>query len=332
MTASVDLRKISTRGPGPKAKSALAEPAHAGWLSDFTWTDGVIEVRKTGVRLRIDLNLVHEVIYWAMYLLVLGAAMMLARLQRKPALAIWYAPDRPRPWYLLHGAALWGGMRAARGPAQANAAFYFDDTTRGAAPAAGELRVFNARCTDISKSHVAKVFAEVFGYPLLLDPQRSVGEIVQKAEKNGVHNGRVVQAPLPPKAGYVYQRLVDTADAQGMAHDLRTPCVAGRPVLVWEKIKPAGQRFAIHNERAVLRDPAEVFSEGELELIAVFIDRMGLDWGGLDILRDRHGGRIYIVDVNKTDLGPVIALSWADKIRSMNRLSRALSGLIQPDK
>lgn len=315
------------RTPRPSADST-----HGGWLSDFTWTDGVIEVRKTGVRLRIDLNLVHEVVYWAMYLLVLGAAMMLARLQRKPALAIWYAPDRPRPWYLLHGAALWGGMRAARSPAQANAAFYFDDTTRGAAPAAGELRVFNGRCTDISKSHVAKVFAEVFGYPLLLDPQRSVGEIVQKAEKNGVHNGRVVQAPLPPKAGYVYQRLVDTADAQGMAHDLRTPCVAGRPVLVWEKIKPAGQRFAIHNKRAVLRDPAEVFSQSELETITVFIDRMGLDWGGLDILRDRHDGRIYIVDVNKTDLGPVIALSWADKIRSMNRLSRALSGLLQPGK
>jgi hypothetical protein len=54
---------------------------------------------------------------------------------------------------------------------------------------------------------------------------------------------------------------------------------------------------------------------------------MGLDWGGLDILRDRDG-RLYIVDVNKTDVGPVIALSWRDKIISMNRLSKALKQLI----
>ena len=48
---------------------------------------------------------------------------------------------------------------------------------------------------------------------------------------------------------------------------------------------------------------------------------MGLDWGGFDILRDRADGQNYIVDVNKTDLEPVIALCWADKLRSMHRLS-----------
>ena len=50
--------------------------------------------------------------------------------------------------------------------------------------------------------------------------------------------------------------------------------------------------------------------------------------GGLDILRDRQDGQIYIVDVNKTDLGPLIALSWVDKIRSMTRLGRALERLV----
>jgi hypothetical protein len=55
---------------------------------------------------------------------------------------------------------------------------------------------------------------------------------------------------------------------------------------------------------------------------------MGLDWGGLDILRDRHDGRLYVVDVNKTDVGPLIAPSWPDKLRSMRRLADALVRLL----
>ena len=55
---------------------------------------------------------------------------------------------------------------------------------------------------------------------------------------------------------------------------------------------------------------------------------MGLDWGGLDVLRDRADGRIYVVDVNKTDVGPVIALSWTDKMRSMRLLGQAMDRLV----
>jgi hypothetical protein len=230
---------------------------------------------------------------------------------------------------LLRGAALWAGFRVASSASVADAAFYFDDSTRGAPPACSGLHVFNHRCTDISKSHVAQVFATVFGYPLSLNPAEAFGDIVEMAERNGVHDGRIVQAPLRPRKGYTYQKLIDTTDENGLVHDLRTPCAGGRPVIVWEKTKPAAMRFAIHNSQAVLRDPLLVFSPAELQLISTFARRIGLDWGGLDILRDRHNGRIYIVDVNKTDLGPVIALSWRDKIRSMNRLSRALSSLLE---
>ena len=56
--------------------------------------------------------------------------------------------------------------------------------------------------------------------------------------------------------------------------------------------------------------------------------RMGLDWGGLDVLRDRVDGRLYVVDVNKTDVGPVIALSWTDKMRSMRLLGQAMDQLV----
>ena len=299
-------------------------------LGGFAWRDGRIEVVKTGARLRLDGHLIFEVANWAVYLVVLAVAVVTARVGKRRPVRVWYAPDRPGPWYLLRGVGLWAGFRAASSPSRADIACYFDDCTVGSAPRPPGLAVLNGGCTDISKTRVAEVFADVFGYALAIDPQRAAGPIVEKSEGNGLHDGRVVTAPLRPRPGRVYERLVDTVGPDGKARDLRTPCIGGRPVVVWEKTKTPHGRFALRNERAVLRDPDTVFSPREIDLITRFNGRMGLDCGGLDILRDRGDGRIYIVDVNKTDLGPVIALSWPDKIRSMNRLSRAISHAVEP--
>lgn len=305
-----------------------AAPASPRWLDDFAWRDGRVVVRKTGVSLAIDHHLIREILSWLLYFPLLGGVALAARLGRRSRFAVWYVPDQPRPWYLVRGAALWAGLSVAPTEALADATFYFDDVTRGNPPATRLLPRFNFACTDVSKSHVAEVFADVFGYPLQLDPAKTNGLIVEKSETNGVHDGFVVMAPVRRQPGRAYQRLIDT-EAEGFNHDLRTPCVGGVPVVVWHKYKPAGQSFAIHSQRTRLRDPSEVFSPGELVLIRRFNARMGLDWGGLDILRDRHDGRIYVVDVNKTDLGPVISLSWRDKIVSMNRLAAAMDAMVR---
>lgn len=307
----------------PFPADVSAAPPGCGWISDFGWSNGRVEFRKTGHSVAIDRRFFAELFNWLVYLALLVVVAGWARLRRRRPLKIWYAPDRPRPWYLMRGAALWAGIGVARDEASADAAFYFDDVTSGHAPASTARRRFNFACRDVSKSHVAAVFEEVFGYPLAVDPAASSGPIVEKSELNGAHDGRVVRAPLRPRSGYVYQKLIETAD-RGLRHDLRTPCVDGAPVLVWIKAKPASASFAIHNSRAALVAPEEAFSAVELEAIGRFNARMGLDWGGLDILRDRIDGRIYVVDVNKTDLGPVIALSWRDKVVSMSRLAAAL--------
>ena len=51
---------------------------------------------------------------------------------------------------------------------------------------------------------------------------------------------------------------------------------------------------------------------------------MGRDWGGVDILRDAKTGRLYIVDVNKTDMGPPLALPLRHKLRAVKTLGLAL--------
>jgi hypothetical protein len=55
---------------------------------------------------------------------------------------------------------------------------------------------------------------------------------------------------------------------------------------------------------------------------------MALDFGGLDVLRDREDGRIYIVDVNKTDMGPPSALTAKDKLTAMRGLAQAFAALV----
>jgi len=299
------------------------------WISDFAWTDGRLEVRKTGIRLPLNIDVLAEIASWGLWLALLWPVAFVARLRRRTPLAIWFAPERPRPWYLVRAAAMWVGIDVGRRPDEAAAAFYFDDVTVGVPESAGPLRGLNFGCADVSKSHVAAVFEAVFGYPLSVDALTTAGPMVEKSEKNGVHDGRIVEGPLSPRAGCVYQKLIDTAGDDGACRDLRTPCAGGEPVLVWIKVKPPGRRFAIQNRRATLHRPSDVFSPRELDLIRTFNARMGADWGGLDILRDRQDGRIYIVDLNKTDLGPLIALGWIDKFRSMTRLGRALERLVR---
>lgn len=324
----IDLAEPAVADTVPRARMAGQLAKKRFWLSDFAWHDGCLVIRKTGVRLHITAALLHEMCQWAIYLVVLNCMAAGTYLQRRRRLRIWFAPDQPRPWYLLRGAAMWSGIDLTDQENDADAAVYFDDSTTGAPPATSCPRRLNHACTDISKSHVAAVFAEIFGYPLSVDPMAVRGEIVEKPEKNGVHGGRIVMAPLLPRPGFTYQRIIDTRDDNGCCRDLRTPMAGGAPVVVWVKVKTAEGRFSIHNRSAWLADPAEIYSAEERRLIGAFAQRMGLDWGGLDILRDRGDGRIYIVDVNKTDLGPVIALPWRDKLISMHRLGNALRALV----
>lgn len=307
---------------------ARRRPQNPIWLTDFAWEDGQLRIRKTGIRLTITNALINEIIQWALYLAILNTVAAWARLRRFERKRIWFAPDRPRPWYLVRGAAMWAGIDVAASPEEADVAIYFDDSTTGTPPAAPCGRRLNHACIDIGKSHVAGIFEEVFGYPLSVDPLKAVGEIVEKPEKNGVHGGRIVMAPLAARPGFTYQRVVDTRDEDGCCRDLRTPCAGGTPVVVWIKVKTPEGRFSINNRRAMLAAPEAIYSLPEREQIRIFCERVGLDWGGLDILRDRSDGRIYIVDVNKTDLGPVIALSWSDKLVSMHRLAAALRALL----
>ena len=242
--------------------------------------------------------------------------------------AIWFTPQRPHPRYMVRAAALWAGIPVARTAGQGRVAFYLEDTTSALPPAPTLAGHFNFGCGDISKSRVAAVFEQVFGYPLAIDPRCWTGPAIEKSETNGAHDGRIIECPYEPLPGKVYERLIDTIGSDGLASDLRTHCIGGVPVVVWIKRREAAVRFLPPNVLATTHAPAEVFSREELVLIGAFATAMGADWCGLDILRDNADGRIYIVDVNKTDAGPIVALSWRDKLVSTALLARALRDMV----
>jgi hypothetical protein len=104
---------------------------------------------------------------------------------------------------------------------------------------------------------------------------------------------------------------------------MRTPTVGGRPACVFLKRRRIGERFANANAEVILARPEDVYSPAEMAAIAAFCDRLGLDWGGLDVLRDATEGRLYIVDANKTDMGPPTALPLADKLHATRILAKA---------
>lgn len=300
------------------------------WLADFEWEPGGVLVKKTGARIAVSRTLLGDVAAWMTFYAAIKLRQAATIGRRR--LAVAFSPDPIRPWYLAWAAATEAGLRVIPDPAEADIVFHFDDSTHSQMappPARPGALLLNFTCPDISKSRVASVFEEVFGYSLSLDPRTHTGPAVEKSEVNGAHDGRIVFCPIEPLPGRVYQRVVDNRFDSRLMQDLRTPTVGGRPVCVFLKRRPAATRFANTNEQVQLTTPEQVFSTAELAMISGFAQKLGLDWGGLDVLRDAQDGRIYIVDANKTDMGPPTALPLSEKLRSTRMLAKALDGYVR---
>jgi len=293
----------------------------SAWWRDFRFESGAVHVHKTGARIPVDPGIVRESLDWLLFYLRIEGEL---RRIRRDGPRIWFGPDRPRPWYLIWPAAQLAGLRLASKPEEADIGFAFEDATSGAAPVTGDLPVLNAQCTDVSKTRVSEAFEAVSGRALNVIPEFWRGPMVIKSEANGVHDGRIVQGPCPAETGAVHQRLIDTETPDGCVEDLRCPTVDGEISTVFMKHRPLGRRFSNRNSVVRLVEPSAAFSEAERDLLRRFCRTMGLDWGGLDVLRDRRNGEIWVVDVNKTDMGPPSSLPLNEKMVAVRSLARDL--------
>ncbi len=162
----------------------------------------------------------------------------------------------------------------------------------------------NVNCLDISKSRVDAMFRSVFGYGASVDPLAYHGEMVAKREENDNKDAlKLVTGPLPAEQvepGLVYQKVIDTRLDDGRIEDIRVCIFSGRPRFTVLKRRALGERFFTNLGSSVLVDsPSQIFGDDELRKIERFCAEMGLDYGELDVLRDRDG-KPYIIDCNKT--------------------------------
>jgi hypothetical protein len=162
--------------------------------------------------------------------------------------------------------------------------------------------VINARCQDISKERVEKVFEEVFGYAMSIDPSVHTGLCVKKSDTNGVHNGCVVTCPVEREEGNVYEKLINNQCDTDRVTDIRVLVFGDTIPFIIARYRSIHDRFDHTQDIEILSVEARL-SQNEVRDVLRFCNVFGLDYGELDVLRDRDDGRIYIVDVNNTPSG-----------------------------
>jgi O-antigen/teichoic acid export membrane protein len=222
--------------------------------------------------------------------------------------AVLFYPDKPHLFHMTYRICHLRGYRMTNDPTQKTiASFYWEDvTTRDHTklPEMSPRHLVNVACTDVSKVHVEKVFKEVFGYGMEIDPRVHHGVCVKKSNENAVHDGKIVTCPCDPEEGYVYQKLINNIHGDDSVYDIRVPIFGHRMPLVMLRYRSRHDRF----DNTKIVDPAAidgVLSDAEQKNILRFCEKLGLEYGELDILRDRDDGLIYIVDANSNCSGPL---------------------------
>ena len=300
----------------------------AFWWSDWAYRDGIVSVKSTGHQLPLGRKFIAVCLNWLVFYICIEAWRLASMRQRGPRIA--FTPHKPRPWYFIWACTHALGGRIIRNQAKADLTIYFEDTTASPAPQLPQTSAhMNFGCCDVSKSHVAHVFEQTFGYGIAVNPSSYVGPVVEKSEINGAHDGRVIQAPFTPKQGCAYQRLVDNRCGDSQVMDYRCVIVGNEMPLLFVKRRKIGKRFTNINCDVRLVETGETFSETETAQLIEFAARMGLEWGAMDVLRDKNDGLLYVVDVNKTNIDPPIAMPLKDKLKATSEVAKSLKTFVE---
>ncbi len=210
-------------------------------------------------------------------------------------------------------------------------ATHFDQAVLSALPTTLN-RIINNGSVDISKRTLEEAFAEVFGYPLAVDPTAYTGDIVEKSDANATHDGLIIGGPISPTAlrpDAVYQKLIDnSAGKDGTLLEYRVPIHGGEIPLVYLRHRPVEIRFSHLNAFVKLKKIENVLSAAESANILALAARMGIDYGEFDVLRDTDG-RIYVIDANNTPWGPPNGLSPRQTRRALRRLVDSFDRLLR---
>ena len=185
-------------------------------------------------------------------------------------------------------------------------------------------KVVNLYSRDISKTKVDEVFLEVFGYSTKIDPTEYEGKAVCKSDINAIHNYYVIECPIEekPAEDAFYQVLINNEVENDRVEDIRIPIVKGTLKNCYLKHRQLGNRFKnpIYTKITPI---GELLSDREIALINRMAEKMHLELGEIDALRNRDDGKLYIIDVNNTPQGPPSGISRQEGKQTIRELAAA---------
>ena len=190
------------------------------------------------------------------------------------------------------------------------------------APLPAGRPVINGASLDISKERVDREVRAVFGFGSLVDPTTYRGRVVEKTNLNSRRGWTIRDAPVEEtREGFVYQRLIDSTTGDGHYIEYRVPVHDGRVPLVYRKVIDESTRFEKTTASVTIERPEDHFSADELDKVGRVCAAMGVDYGEIDVLRDRSDGLPHIIDVNHTPFGRLKGLDHAGQARAYRTLA-----------
>jgi len=171
-----------------------------------------------------------------------------------------------------------------------------------------ERRVINRHLNDVTKSNVDRVFTEVFKYSSLIDDTSRFGYCVRKSDKQSAHDGMFVRMPCVKEEGYVYQLLLDNRISINEICDIRIPYFFGKIPLLFLKSRTIAGTFEVtlsKTKKYWITQVSDYLHISEVKKVNLFCEKIGLDVGEIDTIRDNSTGRLYLIDVNNIPGGHV---------------------------
>jgi hypothetical protein len=231
----------------------------------------------------------------------------------RPGRRILCFPDLPRTYHKIFFICQeLGYVLTADTGRPADLVLHWKDTTYREVPevlAGMDGRVLNLHCNDISKVHLERVFRSVFGYGSIIDPLKHEGVCIRKSNLNAQHRNSLVRCPLSQRdSGFVYQKFIDSFEGV-LSEEIRVPLFDGTVPFLVLKYRTREQQFMQEKTRMLHAAVSDHLSSDELSKVLEFCRLFRLDYGELDLLRDRHDGRLYIIDANNTPGGTTDGLT-----------------------
>ena len=180
---------------------------------------------------------------------------------------------------------------------------------------------YNWREVAMNKQVINDCFKDAFGYDVGVEPELHVGMAVEKKLDHGTH-GRVVKCPKRPVPDHAYQKLLGNR-TDGFTDEYRVDVFRSEFVLTLKHqvLQPCGMPQEKRTDGSSEFDVhlADHFSKGESGQLLDLCASLGLDYGGLDVIR-HEDGRLYVIDAT-INVG-VPKMSWHQNLTLDQYLER----------